>query len=355
MKNFSLNVIYKIYALLMKILKLFIPTELYRRIEFKCRRISPQISYQPIKNPKIIMTLYSKNEVDIIEQNILFHKAQGIDAFIASDVSTDGTREIYEKYKNKGWVLEIMDQVGDLDQKYWVDKMILTAREKYGADWIINADIDEFWYCKNGSIKDELSKISENKIFVYLQNIICEDLNNVLANTKKVVRHFPKKVEADLIAQNKLSRFSQFTPSVKKVIHRSQDYLTIHSGNHDVDMFSNWSDKVSSSIVICHYNIRGLEHFKRKTLAVFENMLRSEKRENERNIFSKKFTADIGRHVKYLYEGAQNGRLNLDDEYYKAIGKFCAKEIEKYGLVENDDTVIKFFKNNPINTQTDVK
>jgi hypothetical protein len=339
----------------MKILKIFAPSEMYKRIEFKCRMISPKISYQPIKNPKIIMTLYSKNEADIIEQNILFHKAQGIDAFISTDASTDGTREIYEKYKNKGWVLEIMDESGEnFDQKYWVDKMILSARDKYGADWIINADVDEFWYCKNGSIKDELAGISENKIFAYLYNMICENSVDVLMNMKKVVRHFPKKVEAELIAQNKLSRFSQFTPSVKKVIHRAKDYLKIHSGNHDVDMLSNWSRKISSNITICHYNIRGLDHFKCRILRGFENRNIAEKREKERNT-SKKIADNLGRHTKYFYEGFQNGSLDLDVEYNKVIGKFCAEEIEKYGLVENDDTVIKFFENNPINTQTDVK
>ena len=46
---------------------------------------------------KLAMTIMVRNEADVIEDNLRFHRAQGVDFFIALDNgSTDGTREILE-------------------------------------------------------------------------------------------------------------------------------------------------------------------------------------------------------------------------------------------------------------------
>ena len=46
------------------------------------------------------MTLIVRNEADIIEDNLRYHRAQGVDFFIALDNgSTDGTLEILESLR----------------------------------------------------------------------------------------------------------------------------------------------------------------------------------------------------------------------------------------------------------------
>ena len=65
------------------------------------------------------MTLLVKNEESMLEENLLFHKAMGVDSFIITDNnSTDSTPEIIRKYKQKGWIKEVIEEKAtDYEQK----------------------------------------------------------------------------------------------------------------------------------------------------------------------------------------------------------------------------------------------
>ena len=88
------------------------------------------------KNPVVCMTLLVKNEEDILEQNLIFHKQKGVDFFIVTDNnSTDKTPEILRKYQEKGWIKEIIEEKAtDYRQKVWVDRMVWRAKTVYKAD-----------------------------------------------------------------------------------------------------------------------------------------------------------------------------------------------------------------------------
>ena len=66
------------------------------------------IRYSKKQNPdyiKLIMTLLVKNEEEIIETNIRYHIAMGVDGVIVTDNgSTDKTVEILEKLKEEGYI-----------------------------------------------------------------------------------------------------------------------------------------------------------------------------------------------------------------------------------------------------------
>ena len=40
---------------------------------------------RPTRQPKLIMTLLVKNEAELLAQNLRFHRAMGVDAFIITD------------------------------------------------------------------------------------------------------------------------------------------------------------------------------------------------------------------------------------------------------------------------------
>ena len=47
----------------------------------------------------------------MLEENLQFHKAMGVDGFIITDNnSTDSTPDIIRKYKQKGWIKEVIEE-----------------------------------------------------------------------------------------------------------------------------------------------------------------------------------------------------------------------------------------------------
>lgn len=81
-------------------------------------------------NPILYMTLLVKNEEELLEQNLIFHKQMGVDGFIVTDNnSTDRTPDILRKYKELGWIKEIIQEPAtDYRQKKWVDRMVWCAK-----------------------------------------------------------------------------------------------------------------------------------------------------------------------------------------------------------------------------------
>lgn len=65
-------------------------------------------------HPILYMTLLVKNEEELLEQNLIFHKQMGVDGFIVTDNnSTDHTPDILRKYKELGWIKEIIQEVSN--------------------------------------------------------------------------------------------------------------------------------------------------------------------------------------------------------------------------------------------------
>ena len=106
------------------------------------------------------MTLLVRDEADIIEDQISFHLAAGVDFFVVTDhASTDGTTDILERYARRD-VLQLSRETGEEKrQSEWVTRMARVAATQYGADWVINSDADEFWWPRGGTLKDVLAAI----------------------------------------------------------------------------------------------------------------------------------------------------------------------------------------------------
>lgn len=59
-------------------------------------------TFRRLPTPRLIMTLLVKNEEELLEKNLLFHKAMGVDAFIVTDNnSADGNLRNYRKVSSE--------------------------------------------------------------------------------------------------------------------------------------------------------------------------------------------------------------------------------------------------------------
>lgn len=263
--------------------------------------------------PRLIMTLLVKNEEDMIAQNLEFHKKMGVDGFIVTDNnSSDKTMDILEKYQKKGWILEIIEEKSSgYKQKQWVDRMVCIAKKKYKADWVINADADEFWYARSGSLKTEMSTTRANTIRCPWQNMFPED-NKPFWEWEQYVCPVPDFTLYDL------SPYAIYEKRNKKVAHRTDGYIQISMGNHKVAMFPHkveWSE----DIVIYHFTIRGRKQFINKMV--------QGGRELENNP-----SKHGGRHWRYYYQLYKENRL--DEEYDRVVGLNSYNRLKADGYIK---------------------
>lgn len=279
-------------------------------------------TFQHTPSPRLIITLLVKNEEDMLEENLLFHRAMGVDGFIITDNnSTDSTPEIIRKYQEKGWVIEAIEERADnYEQKKWVDRMIWHAKTKHGADWVINADADELWYAPTGNLKDELSATHANVLGCEVRSVYPEEGTPFWLWDKTV-----KPIDAP--EAYGLSRYSLFERQNKKVIHRTAGYLQISMGNHKVTMFPKHAD--DSHIRVYHYNIRSKQQFVEKMKNGGSQLERHKGRHG-------------GRHWRYFYQLYKEGRL--ETEYERVTGTAHFEQLYKDGFIVTDNTIPTLFK-----------
>ena len=89
------------------------------------------------------MTLLVRNEAGIIEANLDYHLAQGVDFVIVTDHgSSDGTDELLRRYEQAGVVTVLHEEGEAHDQSVRVTRMAQLALTQHCADWVINNDAD---------------------------------------------------------------------------------------------------------------------------------------------------------------------------------------------------------------------
>ena len=108
------------------------------------------------------MTLVVRDEEDVIEPNLRYHLAQGVDFVIATDNgSADGTLEVLHRYARAGLLHLIEERSDDYHelQAEWITRMARLAASEFGADWVINNDADEFWWPVSGTLADAFGAV----------------------------------------------------------------------------------------------------------------------------------------------------------------------------------------------------
>lgn len=274
------------------------------------------------RRPHIVMTLLVKNEEEMLAQQIEFHHALGVDHFIVTDNnSTDSTPDIIRHYQEKGWIVDVIEEhATDYEQKAWVDRMVELARTKHRADWIINADADEFWLPACGSFPELLKSTRAN--------VLAGELHSVLPEEGKPWQEWTKLVRyVDDFEAYGLSRFSMFERQNKKVLHRSRGYLQISMGNHKVSMLPHIERR--AEITIFHFNVRGREQFMQKMINGGKQLEQHKGRHG-------------GRHWRYFYKLYKEGKLA--EEYDRVVGTHVRDRLLSEGYIYEDTRLRDFLE-----------
>ncbi|HUF01671.1 MAG TPA: glycosyltransferase family 2 protein [Gaiellaceae bacterium] len=203
---------------------------------------------------RLVMTLWVRNEADILDANIAFHLNAGVDFVIATDNgSDDGTLDILDGYQRRGVLHRIDDPA--FSQVDAVTRMARLAATELGADWVINNDADEFWWPRGGSLTDVLAAVPER-----------------FGCVRGMWRHFvARPATADFFAEGMTVRLRRSVTDRDhafnahfKTAHRADPEVTVGGGNHeaygrDLIPLRNWYP-----IEVLHFPLRSLEQCERK-------------------------------------------------------------------------------------------
>ena len=276
---------------------------------------------------KLAMTLLLRDNADVVEANLRYHLARGVDIVLATDNgSQDGTVEILECYRGHGVVEIWNEEAGVFDQSAWVTRMARCAATEHGADWVINNDADELWWPKEGDLKDVLAEIPDEygRLVTGRTNFVArpdDDRHPFERMTLREVR--PDNVQGRLLP---------------KTAHRGVPDIVVGHGAHNARAPGLVIVPDRDPIHVFHYTQRSFAQFEQRTRNVAEMIERSaEARRNTTGAW------------KYAYQHLREGTLRelydwgvVDDERARpliAAGELVRDRrashfLRKHGLLE---------------------
>ncbi len=207
------------------------------------------------------MTLLVRDEADVVDAQIAHHLSAGVDFVVATDNrSTDGTTEILERYASEGRLHLIHEPGNDLRQSEWVTRMARLAATDFGADWVVNADADEFWWPQGESLKDALAAVPAHF------GVVRGAWRNLVPRPEAGHPFFAERMTVRYCAPS----FHPHPLSTHlKSVHRAASDVRIGRGNHEAFApglvpLCGWFP-----FEILHFPVRSLEHCRRKYVTQF--------------------------------------------------------------------------------------
>lgn len=206
----------------------------------------------------LVLTLLARDEADVVDASIAFHLSAGVDFVIATDHrSEDGTREILEGYERNGVLRLIREDAVEFDSQALRTRMARLAAEEHGADWVIGADADEFFWPNGGSLADVLAAVPSRYGVVQAPW-------RVFVPRPDGPDHFAERMVVRLAGGSWPSHPNGSTKPDVKIAHRGDPRVVVQGGNHrllsgGVAAVPRWYP-----IEVLHFSVRSVEQLERR-------------------------------------------------------------------------------------------
>lgn len=211
------------------------------------------------------MTMMVRDEADIIAATLEHHLAQGIDRILVTDnASTDGTREILDRYAAVAPVTVMHDGEHRKQQAQVVTRMARMAFDEHGADWVVNGDADEF-------LRPVDPALSLRDVFAAMPTSLgsftapVTNMVGPIARRGSGVRRLQRRDERSLEVLRAAGVLQHPTPNA---IHVGSPDVEVAHGNHFVSIAQSGEVPAGLELEVLHLPWRSSEQFERKT----ENM-----------------------------------------------------------------------------------
>jgi Glycosyl transferase family 2 len=202
------------------------------------------------------MTLLVRDEADIVDVNLAYHLARGVDEVIVTDHrSTDGTRERLAAWAATEPRVHVLHEDREAcDQSAYVSRMARMAHDELGADWVVNDDADEFLWPEAGAdLREALARVPRTCSRLELPRV------NFVARPDDGRPFFERMVARQGASVDEIGR-----PLRPKLAHRAGARVVVGRGSHAVR-------HAPLPPRTCRARLITVLHFPRRTLAQYRH------------------------------------------------------------------------------------
>jgi hypothetical protein len=217
-----------------------------------------------MRSNKIILAVHVLDNADVLREYLEWYRHLGVDLVVANDFgSTDGGQDILEDFAKQGfvrWSYQASKKAKDSNPS---DRLAEFAREKYGAEWVILCDTDEFLTVAEGDLRGVLERAQQDEVSVV--NVKCLNMMGTpLAPGQSALEHLTLRIDRTVVE----SAHSQLTGELPipyiflrhppKTIVRAHSFVSYAAGGHSAETAAGRSIEYPQ-LKFLHYPIRGYD------------------------------------------------------------------------------------------------
>jgi predicted transcriptional regulator len=210
---------------------------------------------------KIAMTVMVRDEADIIAAMLDHHITQGIDTIIVTDNgSIDGTTQILEDFASRGLIELRHDPVHKKQQYTVVTQMARDAYTQFGADWVVNADADEFFIAVDPALTlADALRMTPKSIRTFTVPVTNMTGPPALSGTG-----LQRLIYRDRRSAEELQNKGLMPHPTADSIHIGDADIEISQGNHFVSLKPNGEPPETAAIEVLHFPSRSWQQYRNK-------------------------------------------------------------------------------------------